>query len=299
MFHLNLQLDWLPNAQFAGVLYAPSLGWYRQAGIDLSILPWQAHTNQIDQLILDENYVVSTEDNLLIQACAAGHPVKAIGSMMQYSGIGWMSLKQSGIQSLADLKGRRLGIHPDGKLAIKVALANQGMSPDDLEINDVGFDYIELLTNDELDAMQCLIMVEPLEMATAGHPVDVIRGYDLGYQVYAQVIATTDRLIQQQPDMLTRFLKVTFDGWRKAFEEPEESSRIVVDEYLKDSSVELQKQMLLAMRPVFEGEVGMEKLGWMEEKRWQTSIDYLVNKRMIEVVPSVKEVMTSAFISQI
>lgn len=57
---------------------------------------------------------------LLIRARAAGEPVKAIGTMMQFSGIGWMALKSAGIRSVRDFKGKRVGIHGDGETALAI-----------------------------------------------------------------------------------------------------------------------------------------------------------------------------------
>jgi len=293
MIHLKFQLDWLPNAQFAGIIYAHHLGWYEEVGINLEIIPWQAHTNQMDMLQSTENFVVSTEDNLLIRARAEGHPVKAISSMMQYSGIGWMSLKESGFSSLSDLRGKKLGIHPDGELAIKIALANQNMTSDDLSIEDVGFDYIDLLVNKKIDAMQCLIMVEPLEMLQMGYEVNIIQGSKLGYQVYAQVIGTTERLIEKYPEELVNFLRVTYAGWRQVFQEPSLTSEIIVKEYLRTSEIDLQAKMIIAMQPLFEGNIGFEKMGCMDTDRWMKSISYLVKNKMVVKAPNVEEVMTT------
>jgi ABC-type nitrate/sulfonate/bicarbonate transport system substrate-binding protein len=88
-----LQLDWKPNAQFAGILIAHYRNQYAEQGIDLKILPWQAYLNQVDVLKQEGNYIVSTEDNLLIRGRASGQPVRAIATMMQYSGLGWIALK--------------------------------------------------------------------------------------------------------------------------------------------------------------------------------------------------------------
>ena len=298
-FPLKIQLDWLPNAQFAGILYAHYHGRYTQAGIDLTILPWEACTNPMDSLEKEENFVVSTENNLLVGARAQGKPVKAIGTMMQYSGIGWMSLVTSGVQTLPDLKGKRLGIHGDGELAINTALDYHGMTQEDLEILEVGYDYVELLTSGELDAMQCFIMVEPLEMEQQGHSVNIIRGYDLGYQVYAQVIATTENLITEQFEMLVQFLKVTYDGWRAAFMNPDEISQIIVTNYLKEGEADLQKRMLLAMQPLIAGDVGLEKLGWMESERWQNSIVFMRASGMIDVDMAPNQMMTNRLLKQL
>lgn len=293
MIDFKLQLDWLPNAQFAGILNAHYLGWYEEVGINLEIIPWEAHTNQMDMLHSNENYLVSTEDNLLIRARVEGYPVKAISTMMQYSGIGWMTLKETNIHSLKDLKGKVIGIHPDGELAIKTALANSNMNPGDLTIVDVGFDYIDLLAKRKLDAMQCLIMVEPLEMQQMGYETNIIQGSDLGYEVYAQVIGTTEQLIEKHPEELINFLKITYAGWRNAFLEPALVSEIIVKEYLKTSETELQAKMITAMQPLFEGNVGFEKMGCMNTDRWKKSILYLVRNKMVTKSPSVEEVMTT------
>jgi NitT/TauT family transport system substrate-binding protein len=299
MFAVELQLDWLPNAQFAGILYAQREGWYRQAGIDLTILDWTPYTNQVDALASDRTLLVSTEDNLLIRARSKGAPVKAIGVMMQFSGIGWMALADSGIQSIPDLRGKRLGIHPDGEAAIQLALRHYGMAWSDVEIQEVGYDYATLLMNRQVDAMQCLLMVEPLEVAALGQQVNTIRGFDLGYQVYAQVIATTDRLIEQHGEELVRFLQVTFDGWRAAFANPTRAAEIVVADYLPDANPQLQAQMLITMQPIFTGAVGLHRLGWMERERWLGSIAYLHHDHLLDRPVQPEEVMTNHLIERL
>lgn len=298
MFSLALQLDWLPNAQFAGILYAQREGWYRQTGIDLTILPWAPYTNQVDALASDQNLVISTEDNLLIRACSQGAPIKAIGVMMQFSGIGWMALADAGIHTIPDLRGKRLGIHPDGEAAIRLALSRYDMAWSDLDIQEVGYDYADLLANRQVDAMQCLLMVEPLELEALGHQVNTIRGFDLGYQVYAQVLATTDRLIAQHAAELIRFLQVTFDGWRAAFANPAQAAAIVVADYLPDANPQLQERMLLAMQPIFTGAIGLERLGCMARARWLGSIAYLQQYHLLERPVLPEEVMTNHLIER-
>jgi ABC-type nitrate/sulfonate/bicarbonate transport system substrate-binding protein len=299
MSSIELQLDWLPNAQFAGILYAHSKGWYRQAGIELKILSWEPCTNQVDALAGDGNIIVSTEENLLIRARGNGASVRAIGAMMQFSGIGWMSLAESGIHRIPDLRGRRLGIHRDGEAAIRLALSRYDMSWSDLDIQEVGYDYADLLTSGQFDAMQCLLMVEPLELEELGHPVNTIRGFDLGYEVYAQVIATTDRLIQQHEEALVQFLKVTFDGWRAAFASPSRSAQIIATDYLPDANPKIQERMLVAMRPIIEGVVGMQRLGWMDAERWAGSIRDLHRYNLLDRDVEPQEVMTNHLIESV
>lgn len=292
MTPIKLQLDWKPNAQFAGILLAHYQGLYEQAGIDLDILPWQSHTNPMDALRSEANVIVSTEDNLLIRARAAGEPVKAIGTMMQFSGIGWMVLKSSGIRSVQDFKGKRVGIHGDGETALVIALSQFGLTRDDVEIVDVGFNYDELLNSGEFAAVQCLVMVEPLELESQGFELEVIPAYDWGYRVYAQVLATTERLLAAEPAALTQFLRITFEGWRAALQDPNTISQIIAEHYLPEAEPTQQAQMLMAMQPLLLGDSGPEKMGLMAEARWKQSIDYLLAHGMITQSLTPNDVMT-------
>jgi len=299
MFPIQLQLDWKANAQFAGILMAHYLGWYTKCGIDLAIIPWQAYLNQVDVLKHNGNVIVSTEDNLLIRGHAAGQSVKAIAAMMQYSGIGWMALQSSGITQISDLIGKKVGIHGDGETAIRITLEHYGLSQQDVEIVEVGFDYPELLERGDYAAIQCLVAIEPLELAEAGFSLQVMPAYEWGYEVYSQVIATTDRLVTSEPNALKDFLKITFDGWRYAFVNPEEVANIVVSHYLSESTPNMQRKLIAALQPLFAGTVGMERLGWMDAVRWQKSIDYLKTYSLIDQLISAEDVMTNQFMEQI
>lgn len=303
MEHYRLQLDWQPNAQFAGVIVAQELGWYRDAGIDLTISPWQPHTNQMDALDHDgvdgANILVSTEDNLHIIARAQGKPVVGLGAMIQYSGIGWMTLESAGIRSIADLRGKRIGIHGDGLTALQVTLRHHGLSEADVEIVDVGFNYDELLASGQYDAIQCFVLVEPRELAAKGFKLHALPAYAWGYQVYSQVISVTERLLAERRPTLERFLRVTFDGWRRAIANPHEAAGFIVARYLPSADASAQAAMLADMTPHLLGEVGRERLGWMTTERWDKSIGYLADAGIIPARMPAKEVMTNDLMASI
>ncbi|MEO1348927.1 MAG: ABC transporter substrate-binding protein [Cyanobacteria bacterium J06635_15] len=299
MEKFKLQLDWKPNAQFAGVLIAHHFKWYQQAGIDLDIIPWRPYLNQVEVLKSDENMLISTEDNLLIRGRASGQPIKAIATMMQYSGLGWMSLKSSGIRTIADLKGKRVGIHGDGETGLKITLQQYGLSEQAVEIVEVGYDYANLLNTGAFDAIQCLVAIEPNELKAQGFDLNVIPAYEWGYEVYSQVICTSDRLIQNHSEALKAFLKITFEGWRYAFDHAAEVADVIVSRYLHESDSTLQAALLQTLKPLFEGKVGMNKLGWMAPERWTKSVSYLKQYGLIDQTLPPEALMTNALMASI
>ena len=296
---LRFQLDWKPNAQFAGVLVAHHLGWYREAGIDLTISPWEVNSDAIAALASEEAVVASTEDNLLIRARADGQPVKAIGAMLQHSGIGWMSLSDSGIERPGDLAGRTVGVHGDGELALDVVLAGAGLSPSDISRIEIGYDYGELLERGVCDAAQCFVMVEPAELATRGITTTSLVAYEHGYPSYAQVMVAPDRLVEDQPDMLAALLSVTFDGWRRALAEPDEAAAVIVGHFLPEGSFEVEMGIIEAMTPFVVGEVGRARLGWMEATRWDQTIDLLYGHRLVAQRVATAEIMTNQLMESV
>ncbi len=292
MYTLQMQLDWLPNAQFAGILLAYEMGWYKKAGIELELIPWRPYLNQVDVLKSPGNVVVSTEDNLLIKGVLSGEPVVAISTMMQYSGLGWMVLNHRGIHSLKDLKGKKIGIHTDGKTGIEVALNFVGLSKSDVTIEDVDFAYERLLRDKEVDAMQCLSLVEPLELRDKGLDFSVFLAKDNGYWVYSQVFGTSRRLATKEPDMLAEFVKISFDGWRAAFQDPEKAAEIIVRQYLSNSTAALQKAMIVEMEPLFPYQGDYALMGTMEKERWERSISMLAVEGLDISALSAEDVMT-------
>jgi ABC-type nitrate/sulfonate/bicarbonate transport system substrate-binding protein len=299
MLPIQLQLDWKPNAQFAGILVAHHFKWYEQQGIDLQIRPWEPYLNQVDVLKESGNVIISTEDNLLIRGRENGQPIKAIATMMQYSGIGWITLTSSNIHAISDFAGKRIGIHGDGETAIKITLEQFGLGVSDVEIVEIGYDYPQLLQSGEFDAIQCLVMVEPLELVDEGFDIQVIPAYKWGYEVYSQVIATSEQLIEAEPNRIQQFLQTTFDGWRYAFTHTQEAANIVVSQYLHESTSEMQENLIKALYPLFIGQLGPEKLGWMNAARWAKSIKYLIDYNVIQQAFKPEEIMTNYFMEQI
>ncbi|MEO0852830.1 MAG: hypothetical protein AAFY15_04925 [Cyanobacteria bacterium J06648_11] len=73
--------------------------------------------------------------------------------------------------------------------------------------------------------------------------------------------------------------------------------QVVVNDYLHESSPQIQTELLLAMQPLFEGKVGQSQLGWMTPERWQKSIDYLNTYGVIQTAIAPEEVMTNDLIA--
>lgn len=299
MEQLKLQLDWKPNAQFAGPLLAHHLGWYEQAGLELTIGPGDMAANPVDALKQAGPMVASADDHLIIQARTGGQPVKAIAAMLQFSAFGWLVRQESAISSIADLRGKRVGVHGDGLLALDLSLARSGLSRTDVEILPLDFDYVDMLRSGRCDAVQGFVITESFEMEAAGLAIRTIPGYVWRSEPYAQVLVATDDLIKDGEDLLVKFLKVTFEGWRLAFEQPQETAQTITTYYLPESDPTLELKILQALRPFVVGRVGLNRLGWLNTTRWRQIITDLAMLGLANPHLSPEEVMTDQLIKRV
>lgn len=282
---LRVHLDWIPDAEFAGVFVAMERGWYKKAGIDIELVSAGFDKMPILKKGLLEVGIHSGQD--LIRHVATGSPVRVFAANYQISPVCIVVGQDSGINSVKDLKGKIVGVFaPQDYDTYRIMLGNHGLTLDDVTIKKVEtINEVEIekkLRSGELDAITAWEFNWTLTLPLLNHKVRVFPGYDNGFHFYGVVYFAREEMFRKERALLARFLKVTLDGWREVFRDVDGAARTIVDKYyppdrfvagskeltLKQQAMELK----LAQRFFFEG-VGRERVGWMSEWKWARSID--------------------------
>ncbi|MFW6354886.1 MAG: ABC transporter substrate-binding protein [Verrucomicrobiota bacterium] len=228
---LVMQLDWIHNAQFAGLYQAVAQGYYAAAGLEVEIRPSDKAQSTVAAVVEAPLAFGSAESNVLLAAHAGGAPVKALATMFQGSPMGWMYLPQSGIEEIGDLAGKRIGIHPDGEKVIALVASRQGFSTEASKLPHVGYS-IDPLVKGEIDAMQAYSIDEYVTLRLAkGDEARILLARDHGYEAYSQVIFTTAETVEAEPALVRAFLAATREGWIYALAHPSETVDLILAEY--------------------------------------------------------------------
>lgn len=291
---LTVQLDWKPNAQFAGLLVAQHLGWFADAGLDVHIRPWTPGTDPLDRVPHDVGTIAVSEDNLAIIAAANGHPIRLVGAMLQQSPLAWMVPDDSPIREFAHLAGATVGVHGDGITALQFAMATAGLDLNAANLVDVPYDKAERLLDGTLDACQCNGLVEPVELRHAGVSVRVMRATDVGYSVYSQVLSTSVETLGAHGQQVATFTDILWDGWRHAYADPAATAALVTDRYLHESSAAVQAEILHGMEPFVFGGVCASptaSVGSIDTDRLDASIELLVTAGVIAPGPTASQLL--------
>src|ERR1700677_2756948 len=105
---LTLQLKWVAQAQFAGYYVAAAKGYYKAAGLDMTIKPGGPDINPSQVIAGGGADVVVDWMPSALAAREKGVPLVNIAQVFQRSGMELSCRKDSGIKTPADFKGKTL-----------------------------------------------------------------------------------------------------------------------------------------------------------------------------------------------
>jgi len=241
---ITLQLQWLPQAQFAGYYVALEQGYFEEEGFEnVDIVPSGGDIVPQDALVAgDADFAVAWVPKVLGTMEASGVELTDIAQVYQASGTLQVSWADSGIESVADFEGQRIGSWGFGnEWEIFAAMADEGLDSTTTSIVTQDFSMNALLDGD-VDAAQAMTYNEWAQVLETVDPetgelyteddFNVISYEDTaGAMLQDALWADTERL-ESDPayaDAAVRFLKAVTKGWVFARDNPEEAATIVYD----------------------------------------------------------------------
>ncbi len=227
---VTFQLDWKFNVQFAGILVAKEKGYYRDLGLDVTILPVDPEMKVVERVVAGTNWIGCAESSVLLAARAKGHPIKVIGQMFQGSPMALLSFKERGLTSPRNLVGKKIAIHPDGRKALELLLANNGLSTNQLTVVEQEADLTPLLESG-CDAVQGYTIDEAVKLELAGKAINVLRFDEQGYQAFSQAYFISEEFLQRDRRTVERFLAASGQGWREVVLDPDGAAGLVIKRY--------------------------------------------------------------------
>lgn len=291
-------LDWTLNCQFVGLIWAHERGLYAESGLDVTLvspLEFPA-TPTLDVVLKHEPAAGCMEDNLVVRAALAGKGVRAIGAMLQQTPMVLMTSPASGIHTLHDLAGRRIGMHRDGIHLLRTVLTLHGFDPQSVDATVGGWTLPDLI-NGRFDAIQGYSITEPAELAELGLAPHLIPVRHHQLHPYAQMMFATTSCITTYSDVLQRFVTATFEGWRQAMMNREEAAMLVTAVSPEQSDPFVNRQILDAMWPIVTGEVGLDRLGYLDPDRWQRNLTTYHQFGVVDQLATFEQVVDPRFVN--
>ena len=245
---VEFQLQWVPQAQFAGYFAAKDLGFYEDAGLDVTILDGGPD--------IAPQQVVAASDGpefgeawvpKVLVAREEGADLVNIAQVFQRSGTVEVSWADSDITSPEDWAGKNVGAWGFGNEFEVVAAARQaGLEPgEDFEMVTQNFDMVAFL-NRELDAAEAMTYNEMAQVLETEDPetgelyqledLNIIDFNEVGTAMLQDHIIARESWLAEETNgvaneqVATCFLRASFEGWMHCRDNPDECVGIVLDQ---------------------------------------------------------------------
>jgi ABC-type nitrate/sulfonate/bicarbonate transport system substrate-binding protein len=221
------QADWFSNAQFAGFFWAESTGIYAAHGLDVSFSPFDFGVDFLEKVSSGEAAFGTAEAYILMDAVARGEELVALGAVLGESPAGYIYLAESGIQTAADLLGKRVGVHNYAQALLPFFVAEAGLDPDSVEAVEVQH-KIEKLLEGSVDLHQGYAIDEMIRLKSmTDKPVNILLFEEMGMPMYSMVIYSSRKFVDENPDVVRAFMAASAEGWERAMRAPEIAALIV------------------------------------------------------------------------
>ena len=241
---VTLQLQWVAQSQFAGYYAAQDQGFYEDECLEVTIQ--EGAVEIVPQQVVaagDAEFGIAWVPKMLASR-EQGADLVNIGQVFQRSGTMQIAWADSGIETVEDWAGKRVGTWGFGnEWEVFAALRQAGIDPNDPEqvtIVQQPFD-MSLLLNREIDLAQAEVYNEYAQLLEATNPetgelyqpedFTVFDYNDVGTAMLQDHVFVREEWLAEpgNEEIAERFLEASFRGWIWCRENFDECVEIVLD----------------------------------------------------------------------
>lgn len=273
MDKVRFALDWTPNTNHTGIFVAQQKGWYKDAGLDVEILPYSeantpdtlVATGQADFGISFEESVVTDRVNKL--------PVKSVAAVLQTNTSALATLKSSGLDRPSKLEGKRYaGFGSTYEVpVVTTVLKSDGAPTGSFQNITANLSGYQALVAKQADFLWIYVGWEGVQAKLDNVELNTFLIKDYGVpDYYTPVIIANENFLRDHGDVAKRFLAATGQGYEYGVTNPEDAADLLVKGSppgtFADSTLPRESQKYLA--PFYKG----------DQPRWGLqTLDYWTN----------------------
>jgi ABC-type nitrate/sulfonate/bicarbonate transport system substrate-binding protein len=241
---IAVQLSWIKNIEFAGEYFATEKGYYTKAGFKgVTLLAGGGQTGAEAALLAGQALVGLSSPSITAPSITQGAALKIIGSTYQKNPFCLLSLEEkTPIKTLADLKGKTIGVQSGGNETIVKGFLAANDLTDSVKLVTTQYSIAPLEAG-KYDAHMSYTTNEPIEAKADGFTPVILTLADNGLPFTAETFTVTQDTIDNKRDLLKAFLKAEIQGWTDAVKDPTQSAKYAVDKYGKDQNLAQAEQV--------------------------------------------------------
>ena len=280
---ITFSLDFIPLGRHAPWYAAIAEGYYKDEGLDVSIIPGQGTAQTIQALEAGTAQIGFTDVPSLVLARANGAKVKMVAVNYEKAPYAIFSLNPgANVTEAKQLEGLTLGSGA-GSFTPKVIagfMTQHGLDPKKLTISNVAPPArATTLLAGQVPSIEFFVMSKPgLEAAAKakGAELKTFLLADHGLTLYSNGVVATEDYLAKNADVVKRFVHASLRGWQFALRNPmkaaEDQAKFVPSLDPGKSVAEIGVVKDLAVTPATQ----KNGLGWFDPAEMKSSLDFMV-----------------------
>ena len=276
---VDLQLRWHHQFQFAGYYAAVEKGFYKEEGLDVLIHAGDPAHQPVPEVLAGHAHYAEGNSEVLYQRLL-GKPLVALAAIFQHSPSVLLTRRDSGIESVHDLMGKKvmlMNMTEDADflsmfLSEDISLSQVQIMPSSYDIND--------LISGKVDAFNSYTTNEPYLLKQRNIAYNIIDPSTYRIDFYSDILFTSEAELRDHPKRVEAMRRATLKGWRYAMDHPDEIITLLLDKYHVEKTREHLEFEAAEMRKLIFP--NLIEIGHMNPGRWQHMADSFVNAGLIK-----------------
>jgi NitT/TauT family transport system substrate-binding protein len=219
---IRLPMGYIPNVQFAPFYVAAERGYFREEGIDIAF-DYRFETDGVALVGAGELPFAMVSGEQVPLARAQGLPVVYAMAWWRGYPVAVASLPESGIETVGDLRGKRVGIPVlagASYVGLRALLDSAGVEEEEIILDVVGYNQVEVLAAGQVDAAVVYANNEPVQLTALGYQPVVIRVADF-VDLASNGLLTNEQMIAENPDLVRGMIRAILRGVDDVIADPD------------------------------------------------------------------------------
>lgn len=279
---VRVVLDWSPNTNHTGLYVARDRGLFAEQGLDVEII--QPGDAGADQMVAsgDVEFGVSYQEAVTL-ARTNGVPIVSIAAVIQHNTSGFASPVDKNIKTPRDFEGKRYGGwgSPVEEAVIDSIMQEDGGDVSKVEFINVGDTDFFTAVKRDVDFFWIYYGWTGVEAELRGEELNMVylTDYSEKLDYYTPVLATSEKLIAERPDLVKAFVAGAAAGYQFAIDNPEEAADILIA-----AEPDLNAELVTASQKWLSPKYQDDASRWGEQKLevWTNYAEWMADHGVLE-----------------
>lgn len=294
---ITFQLNWVAGGANAGFAAAVAEGYYKDAGLDVKLVEGNGSGNTAQLVAAGRAQLAYADAVAVSQLIAKGAPMKIVSTIYQSNPNEVMALKKTGIKSIKDLNGKKVGVPSGSSQTTMLPLFLKANNLKESDVNLVNMPMTSMVPSllaGQVDAILGSMDAYQIQAEAQGAQLDNYRFADYGVPTVSTSIFASDTYLKDNPEVIKKFIAASLKGWSFALDNPEKAVKDLKAVF-PEMNEKTAAAELAAITPLF-CSGGAKYIGKAEDSQWVKTQDLLSEVKLLPAGQDPKSYYTNAYL---